>query len=177
MNLDRPQAPNPYEFLPAVPSFSLESPSFADGDTLPQEQTYGGGNTSPALRWSGAPEGTKSYALSCFDPDAPTPSGFWHWFVVGIPAEITDLPAGAGLVGGGSLPEGSVQLRNDYGTADFGGAAPPPGDPAHRYVFALHALDVADLSIEPGTSPAKASFVMLEHVLGRALLTGTYASA
>jgi len=175
MNLDRPPAPNPYDLLPGVPTFTLESPDFADGDTLPAAHTYGGDNASPALRWSGAPEGAKSYAVSCFDPDAPTPSGFWHWFVVGVPADVTELPTGAGLIGGGSLPDGSVQLHNDYGTDDFGGAAPPPGDRAHRYIFAVHALDVADLSIDTQTSPAKASFIMLEHVIGRALLTGTYA--
>ncbi|GAB49045.1 YbhB/YbcL family Raf kinase inhibitor-like protein [Mobilicoccus pelagius] len=176
MNLERPQAPDPYELLPRVPSFTLESPTFADGGTLPTEQTYGGGNTSPVLRWSGAPEGTKSYAVSCFDPDAPTPSGFWHWFVVGIPADVTELEANAGLIGGGSLPRGSVQLRNDYGTDDFGGAAPPPGDRPHRYMFAVHALDAEDLSLDPSTPPAQASFVMLEHVLGRAVLTGMSAA-
>lgn len=174
MNLDRPHAPDPYDLLPAVASFTLESPGFADGETLPDAQVYGGGNLSPELRWSGAPEGTKSFVVTCFDPDAPTPSGFWHWFMAGIPADVDHLPEGAGSLGSG-LHRGSVTLRNDYGTADFGGAAPPEGDFPHRYMFVVHALDTEDLSLTPGEdSPAKGSFVMLEHVLGRAVLTGLY---
>ncbi len=112
--------------------------------------------------------------LSCYAPDAPAPSGFWHWFVVGVAGDATGVPEGAGHVGGGSIPGTAVQLANDYGTRDFGGAAPPPGDGPHRYIFAVHALDTAELGIEPGTSPAKASFMMLAHVIGRATLTGTY---
>ncbi|WP_040160876.1 YbhB/YbcL family Raf kinase inhibitor-like protein [Mobilicoccus massiliensis] len=176
MNLERPQAPDPYELLPQVPSFSVQSPAFTDGSTLPDAQTFGGENTSPALSWSGAPEGTKSYVVSLFDPDAPTPSGFWHWFVVGIPGDVTELAEGAGM-SSGTLPSGAIQLRNDFGTNDFGGAAPPEGDFPHRYMFAVHALDVEDISIDPDTSPAKASFAMLEHVIGRGVLTGRYAQS
>lgn len=174
MNHEGPQAPDPYTRLPQTASFELSSPEFADGDPLPAKHAYGEENISPALQWSGAPEGTQQFVLSCYDPDAPTPSGFWHWFVVGIPGDATGVPEGAGHVGGGSIAGTAVQLANDYGTRDFGGAAPPPGDGPHRYIFAVHALDTADLGLDTDTSPAKASFMMLEHVIGRATLTGTY---
>ena len=174
MNLDRPIAPDPYSLLPAVPSLTVTSADFADGEPLPEAQAYGGGNTSPALSWSGAPEGTCGYAVSCFDPDAPTPSGFWHWFVVGLPASVTELPAGAGMIGGGNLPEGAVVLRNDFGTRDYGGAAPPAGDRPHRYQFVVQALDTDSLGLSPEDPPAKGSFVLLGHVLARGMVTGTY---
>lgn len=175
MELDRPVAPDPYDLLPATASFSLTSADFADGDTLPEAHAMSGAGTSPALTWSGAPDGTRSYLVTCFDPDAPTPSGFWHWFVAGVPAEVTSLPAAA--TAGAGLPAGSFELRNDYGENGFGPAGPPPGDRAHRYMFAVTALgaDVADLGLDADTPPAKACFLTLEHVLGRAVLTGTYA--
>ncbi|MDO5629347.1 MAG: YbhB/YbcL family Raf kinase inhibitor-like protein, partial [Mobilicoccus sp.] len=137
MNLERPTAPNPYDLLPTVPSFTLGSAEFSDGGALPAAHSYGEDNVSPSLQWSGAPEGTKSFVVSCYDPDAPTPSGFWHWFVVGVSADTTELPAGAGMIGGGGkLPAGAVQLHNDFGTNDYAGCAPPPGDRPHRYIFA-----------------------------------------
>ncbi len=175
MNLDRPLPPDPYSLLPQAASFALTS-DFADGETLPDDQVYARGNSSPRLEWSGAPEGTQSFVLSCFDPDAPTPSGFWHWFVINVPGDVTQVPAGAGLEHGGGLPTHAIQLANDYGTRDFGGAAPPEGDRPHRYMFAVTALDVDRLELDPATSPAKASFMMLEHVLGRAVLTGQYSA-
>lgn len=174
---DRTQAPDPYSRLPQVPSFELTSTGFADGDELPGRHGFADENLSPALAWSGAPEGTKSFLVSCFDPDAPTPSGFWHWFAVGVPADVSSLEQGAGSASG-SLPAGVLQLRNDYGSADFGGAAPPPGDDPHRYFFAVTALDIADpteAGVDADTSPAKASFLTLAHVIGRATLTGTFA--
>lgn len=173
MNHER-QAPDPYTLLPQTDSFELTSPEFADGEALPRKHAYGEDNVSPALNWSGTPEGTKQFVLSCFDPDAPTPSGFWHWFVVGVDGSATGVEEAAGHVGGGSIPGTAVQLRNDYGTRDFGGAAPPPGDGPHRYIFAVHALDTEDLGLEPDTSPAKASFLMAEHIIARATLTATY---
>lgn len=176
MDLSRPTAPNPYDLLPQVPSFEVTSTGFADGETLPDDQVNSIGDRSPQLSWSGAPEGTKSFAVSCFDPDAPTPAGFWHWTVVGIPAETTSLPEDAGAEGGANLPEGAFMTATDFGTKAYGGAAPPEGDIAHRYIFAVHALDTDDLQIDDSVSCTVAAFTYLPHTLGRAVITGMYRS-
>lgn len=179
MNLERPVAPDPYDLLPRVASFSVTSTSITDGGDLPDEQVYDdwgftGGNVSPQLSWQGAPEGTRGYAVTCFDPDAPTPSGFWHWVVLGLSADVTSLDAGAGAEGNGRLPSGAFHVANDYGTKGFGGAAPPQGDRAHRYVFAVHALDTDDLGLDDSVSAAVAAFNVGGHTLGRAVITASY---
>ena len=180
MNLDRPVAPDPYDLLPAVPTLTVLSELFGEGATLPDAQVFDdwgftGGNTSPQLSWSGAPEGTQGYAVTCFDPDAPTPSGFWHWLVLGLPADVTSLAVGAGA-GDDSLPAGAFHVRNDYGTRAYGGAAPPQGDRPHRYLFAVHALDTDDLGLDGSVSPAVAAFTIGGHLLARGVLTATYAA-
>jgi Raf kinase inhibitor-like YbhB/YbcL family protein len=170
---DRP--PLPYDFLPAVPSFSLRSDDVADGEMMSSKQVYNsfgmtGENVSPALSWSGFPPETKSFAVTCYDPDAPTGSGFWHWVLLGVPASVTSLPAGAGSASGAGRPAGAFHVRNDYGTKDFGGAAPPAGDPPHRYVFAVHALDVESLDLDDTVTPAVAGFNLRFHTIARAVL-------
>ena len=174
---DRP--PLPYDFMPAVPSFELHSEDVADGQMMTDNQVYNafgmtGKNISPALSWSGFPAETKGFAVTCFDPDAPTGSGFWHWVLVDVPASVTSLPAGAGHASGSGLPAGAMHLRNDYGSRDFGGAAPPAGDPPHRYVFAVHALDVPSLELEPDTTPAVAGFNLRFRTIARAVLIPVY---
>jgi Raf kinase inhibitor-like YbhB/YbcL family protein len=172
------RAPLPYDFLPPVPSFRVTSDDVADGQQMSNNQVYNsfgmtGENISPQLSWSGFPAETKSFAVTCYDPDAPTGSGFWHWLAIDIPATVTSLPSGAGGASGG-LPAGAFHVRNDYGTKDFGGAAPPQGDPPHRYVFAVHAVDSEKLGIDSDVSPAVAGFNLRFHTIGRGLIIPVY---
>src|SRR5512138_33741 len=174
MQLDRPIAPDPYERLPKTGSFTLRSTDVRQGQPMHDAHAFAGANRSPQLAWSGAPAGTRSYVVTCFDPDAPTPSGFWHWVVVDVPASVTELAADAGRADGSGLPRGAYHCRNDYGTMGFGGAAPPKGDRPHRYSFVVHALDVDRLGLDGSASPAAVSFTLLGHTLARAILTPTY---
>jgi Raf kinase inhibitor-like YbhB/YbcL family protein len=172
--------PLQYDYMPAVPSFTVVSDDMADGQPMAAPQASGmfgvpgGSDTSPHLRWEGAPEGTKSYAVTCLDPEAPTGSGFWHWTVFDIPASVTELPAGAGSPDGANLPAGAVQSRNDANMLGYVGAGPPPGHGPHRYVFAVHALDVEKTGATVDSMPAFVGFTMFGHTLGRAVLTATF---
>ncbi|MFN3668361.1 MAG: YbhB/YbcL family Raf kinase inhibitor-like protein [Brevundimonas sp.] len=152
-------------------AFTVTSNGFTDGGVLPEAQVQAKGNTSPHLRWSGAPEGTKSFAVTAYDPDAPTGSGFWHWTVANIPADVTELAEGASPDG---LPEGAVEGRTDYGEPGFGGAAPPPGHGPHRYIFTVFAVDTERLEVTPENSGAVFGFNLHFHTLAKASITAMY---
>lgn len=169
----------PYEFLPEVPSFSVTSTDIAEGQRLGMPQVSGifgagGEDISPQLSWSGFPAQTKSFAVTVLDPDAPTGSGFWHWAVADIPADVTELAAGAGTPGSADLPAGAVTLRNDGGGNRYIGAAPPAGHGPHRYLFAVHAVDVETLGVDENTPPALLGFHLFSHTLARGLIVATY---
>ncbi|HZK04806.1 MAG TPA: YbhB/YbcL family Raf kinase inhibitor-like protein [Actinomycetaceae bacterium] len=173
MDLTRPSAPNPYEMLPKVPSFELRSDDLTDGGTMPDEFTVAGGSTSPHLAWSGFPAETKSFVISCFDPDAPTPAGFWHWTVLDVAADVTELAQGAGA-SDLELDGAAFHVRNDGGEAAYMGAAPPKGDVPHRYIFAVHALDTETLELDEEATPTAVAFNALFRTLARATLTVTF---
>ena len=188
MTLDRPVAPDPYESLPRVGSFPVTSTDITDGQPIADRFAADGGNVSPQLSWSGFPDGTKSFVVSLFDPDAPTPSGFWHWAVAGIPVSTTDLRQGAGAdssgaqssqsrsgtASAGALPAGAFQLRNDAGVSGYSGPQPPPGDRAHRYFLVVHAVDVDALEVDETASMAYLAFQLAFHTLARGVVVGTY---
>lgn len=155
----------------APETLRLTSPDFEDGAVLDAKFSFNGfgctgGNEVPRLQWSGAPEGTKGYAVIVHDPDAPTGVGFFHWVLADIPASVTAID--------GTVPAGATELHTDYGVAGYGGPCPPPG-PAHRYVFSVYALDVATLGLEPGATGALARFVLRDHALAVGHLVGTFA--
>jgi Raf kinase inhibitor-like YbhB/YbcL family protein len=164
---------SPYDVIDDVPSFSLTSADLTAGEVMPDAQVSagsGGGDVSPQLSWSGFPAETQSFAVTVFDPDAPTASGFWHWAVANLPASVTSLDRGASA----TLPGGAVTLRNDGGGLDYTGAAPPPGHGVHHYWVAVHAVDVETLEVDATASPAYLGFNLHFHTLARAVLMVTY---
>jgi Raf kinase inhibitor-like YbhB/YbcL family protein len=176
---DRPVPPNPYDFLPQVPSFSVTSTDCTHGEVMPMPHVSGamgagGEDVSPQLSWSGFPEGTQGFAVTCFDPDAPTASGFWHWVLTDLSASVTELPSGAGNQDGSGLPEGARHLRNDAGFRGYVGAAPPSGHGQHRYFFVVHALDTPSMGVPDDGSPAYHGFNLFGHTLARGTLVVTY---
>ncbi|MGW6276007.1 YbhB/YbcL family Raf kinase inhibitor-like protein [Kribbella sp. NPDC055071] len=172
MSLDRPVAPDPYELLPQVGSFTVTSSDVTDGEQLSDDHAFAGGNKSPQLSWSGFPAETKGFVVTCFDPDAPIVSGFWHWVLVNLPATVTELATNAGATE--RLDNGGFHVRSDFGTKAFGGAAPPAGDQNHRYYFVVHAIDVEALEVDSDASPAYVGFNLAFHTLARAIITPTY---
>ena len=168
---------DPFWRLPDVPTFELSSPDLSEGDDLPQWARSGiagagGEDRSPALEWSGAPEGTQSYVVMMYDPDAPTGSGWWHWAVYNVPASCTSLPANAGDPDAGLLPEGAVTVANELRLKRFLGAAPPSGHGDHRYFFIVNALDVPSIEVPEDATPALLGFILRDHLVGRAVLSG-----
>jgi len=131
-----------------------------------------GENISPELHWSHAPKGTKSFAITVYDPDAPTGSGWWHWMIVNIPADTTKILTGAS--GKQTLPKGALETTTDYGHAGFGGACPPQGDKAHRYVFTVHALDVESLPVKSETKSSVVGFMINKHTIQKASVISYY---
>ncbi|MDO4889016.1 MAG: YbhB/YbcL family Raf kinase inhibitor-like protein [Actinomycetaceae bacterium] len=170
---------DPYSVLPSVAVFDVESDDVAPGGRFDPAQTSGifglpnGQDRSPSLRWHGFPAGTRSFAVTVYDPDAPTASGFWHWAAANIPADVTELAAGAANEPDG-LAAGVVQLRNDAGTRGFLGAAPPPGHGTHRYYIVVHAVDVLRLEVDEDTPIAILGMQLFEHSIGRASLMATF---
>lgn len=174
---------DPLSRLPEVPSFTVTSTTVTDGEPWPLAQhsglfgVPGGEDRSPQLAWSGAPDATRSYVVTVYDPDAPTGSGFWHWAVADIPATTTELPEGAGDEHGSGLPEGARQFRTDGGVARYIGAAPPAGHGRHRYYIVVSALDTDRLDVPDDASPALVGFTLVGHILARAILVATAETA
>jgi hypothetical protein len=159
--------------------FRLTSPTVKDGGIVGNEHVFNGfgcsgGNVSPELRWERAPGETKSFAVTVYDPDAPTGSGWWHWVIFNIPPGVTSLPAGAGKPDGGGAPKGSVQSMTDFGQPGYGGPCPPKGDKPHRYIFTVYALKVDQLPLKRDASGAMAGFHLNQNALGKASFTATY---
>lgn len=163
----------------AAGPFTLSSTEIKPNATIGNAQVFkgfgcDGGNVSPSLAWQNAPAGTKSFALTVYDPDAPTGSGWWHWVMFNIPADVTALSAGAGDPGGGKAPRGAVQARTDFGKPGYGGPCPPQGDRPHRYIFTIYALKVDHIDADQDASGALAGYMINANVLGKATLTAKY---
>ena len=159
--------------------FTLTSPDIKPNAMIDKKFEFNGfgcsgENKSPALKWSGAPKDTKSFAVTVFDSDAPTGSGWWHWSVVNIPANVTELPPEAGAVGGANLPKGAMPVRIDYGVAGWGGVCPPEGSKPHRYIFSVYALKTDKLDIPADATAALAAFMINTNQIAKASFTAKY---
>ena len=159
--------------------FQLSSPDIQAGGMIDKKFEFNGfgcagENKSPALQWVGAPAGTKSFAVTVYDPDAPTGSGWWHWSIINLPANVSALAPDAGLVGGANLPKGASHVRIDYGVAGWGGTCPPQGDKPHRYIFTVHALKTEKLEIPADATPALAGYMINGNSLAKASFTARY---
>jgi hypothetical protein len=157
--------------------FTLTTPDFHDGGSIPMAQVFngcGGGNHSPALSWSGEPAGTQSFAVTMYDPDAPTGSGWWHWTAFNIPASVHSLQADAGAANSTTLPAGAGQGRTDFGFSNYGGPCPPAGDKPHHYIVTVYAVKVAHLPLDADASGAKVGFNLHFNALATARVTGRY---
>lgn len=173
MNLERPVPADPYTLLPAVPSFTVISDDFSEGNVIAQTFTADGHNESPHLRWHGFPAETQSFLITMFDPDAPVPAGWWHWSIVDVPVSVTELERDTGR-SDLMLPGAAFHARNDGGDHSYGGPLPPIGDRPHRYYFAIHALDVDTLDLTDDDSPTRIAFAAWPRTLARAVVMGTY---
>jgi Raf kinase inhibitor-like YbhB/YbcL family protein len=176
---DANRPPLPHDFLPPAPPLDVTSDDLADGKRLPETHVADsmgatGDNISPHLRWSGEPEGTQSFAVTCFDPDAPTGSGFWHWVVFDIPADVHELPQGAGSGDMSGLPSGATHARNDTGAPGYLGAAPPPGHGEHRYVFTVYAIGAPTLGVDESATPAYVGFNLTFNTVARGTIIAVY---
>jgi Raf kinase inhibitor-like YbhB/YbcL family protein len=158
-------------------NFTLKSDNL--GGQLTETQVFSGfgcngKNISPHLKWMDAPKTTKSFAVTVYDPDAPTGSGWWHWVLFNISSDINELQEDAGNLKRNLSPKGSIQSVTDFGGAGFGGACPPAGDKPHRYIFTVYALNVAKLDLDEKTQPAMVGFFLNQHAVAKASLITYY---
>ena len=165
--------------ISAAADFQLTSPTIKQKGTIGKAHVFDGfgctgDNVSPELRWANAPKGTKSFAVTMYDPDAPTGSGWWHWVIFNIPPDISSLAAGAGKPGGSGEPQRAVQSMTDFGEPGYGGPCPPAGHKAHRYIFTVYALKIEQLSLKPATPAAMVGFYLNQNALAKASFTGLY---
>ena len=157
--------------------FTLTSPNLGGQAVLDQVfNGFGctGKNISPALHWHGAPLQTKSFAITMYDPDAPTGSGWWHWLIFDISADVTTLEEGAGHPDSNLAPVGTIQSMTDYGSCGYGGPCPPIGDGIHQYIITIHALDVEKLGLDATANPALVGFNVNAHTIEKASLVIYY---
>ena len=162
-------------FIGIASAFTLTSSSLKSDGGIPLAQQFhgfgcAGGNQSPPLSWSAVPAGTKSFALTVYDPDAPSGSGWWHWVVVDIPGDVRALPTNAGAQAGSQLPKGALQIRNDFGAKAYGGPCPPNGSAPHHYIFTIYALKVPKLELSSDATAAMAGFLIHANAIGQATI-------